>query len=237
MEVKLFEEIYNNLMERANWCDTVLGPIKSKSDLENISVKQYLEMKDKCKTLLSDMDKIYTEFEHIIGMGNLTVQQQSKLLSAMRKFTNYRSDIKCIAAHSDANSVPTLPGLSTYQLSVLSNTTLVRGDRGQDVVVKKDKGNNKLPYIYYLNQNKTQMVLEYCITNAEQKRQIAEDFAIAFGEVDPTFYNNMSKLGNHNGLVFTTSQKGSTWMKTILECSCVRLKPIIDYYKSKLEEV
>lgn len=235
MESALFEQIYGNLLTRATWCDENLGPIKCQDDFKQISVGKYFEILDKCKVLLSDMDKIYTEFEHIIGMGNLTVQQQSKLLSAMRKFTNYRSDIKAIASHTDPNSVPVLPGLSTYQLSVLSNTTLVRGDRGKDIVVEKDK-TKKLSYVYYLNQNKTQMVLEYCTTNQDQKRQIAEDFAIAFGKVDESFFNSLNKTGNHHGLVFTTSQKGPTWMKTIIECGCTRLKPLVDYYRTKIEE-
>ena len=41
MESKLFETIYSNLKKRVDWCDTNLGPIKSKTDLENLSLKNY----------------------------------------------------------------------------------------------------------------------------------------------------------------------------------------------------
>ena len=153
MESKVFEEIYNNLLKRVEWCDARIGPIKKKEDFNNLTVKDYLELLATSRTLQSDMDKILVETYHIIGMGNLTAKQQSQFISLLKRFLDYRSDLKMLASHKDAKSTPNIPTNSTYQLSILSNVTLKRIGRGTPccVVNLEEKDNesvtNNQPYI------------------------------------------------------------------------------------------
>ena len=203
MESKLFETIYNNLKSRVDWCNKTLGPIKSKADLEKMSLKKYQAILKMCKTLMSDMDKIYTELNHIYGMGNLTVQQQSKLISMMRKFTNYRSDIKCLASHKDINSVPNIPSTSTYQLSVLADTVLSRSVRCDKSNKETDNTeiNNILPYYSFEGSSKMKVTVD--ITDQENIKNVWKVVGLAMEQNVGTmnrFRNQIFKLGDHYGL-------------------------------------
>lgn len=223
MEKKLFETIYNNLQSRVEWCDNNLGNILCKNDLENLTLKQYQSLLKGCKNLMSDMDKIYTEINHIYGMGNLTVQQQSRLISIMRRFTNYRSDIKCLATHNDVNTIPNIPTKSTYQLSVLANAKLVRNIRGNDEEDEEDKLkeevtevsemndvvkqtiitaiNNKLPYNIVREENDVNVLeVRFDVDDVSTVDQVNKEIATLFDEKRPkrkNFLKQVCKLGEH----------------------------------------
>lgn len=62
-------------------------------------------------------------FIHILGMGNLTPVQTSKLVSVFKNYMTYRSDIKSISM-SSPKSIPNIPTTAEYKLSVLGNYKL-----------------------------------------------------------------------------------------------------------------
>lgn len=134
MKKEQFEQVYENLEKRVTWCDKYLGPIKSKEDLLKLSLKDYLELISECKTLMSEMDKIYAELQHIHGMGNLSAMQQGKLLKLTNQFSTYRSDIKCLSANATLDKIPDIPTSAKYKLSVLGDFTLTRPARGSKAV-------------------------------------------------------------------------------------------------------
>lgn len=124
MEVKLFDEIMINLNNLIAKCESTVGNITCKDDIENLPLKQVRCLIDDCRDILSDMTKIVTnELYHIIGMGNLTVVQQSKFTSRIQLLLTYRPDIQCIASIVIPNT-PKIPTKNEHKLSVLSNVKL-----------------------------------------------------------------------------------------------------------------
>ncbi len=238
MESKLFETIYNNLKKRVDWCNTNLSPIKSKDDLANLTVKRYQEILNKCKSLISDMDKIYTELNHIYGMGNLTVQQQSKLVSMMRKFTKYRSDIKSLASHKDIHSLPTIPTISSYQLSILASGVLTSNgeiinvpnnvdnkvkvvDNKVDVVDNEDDTTNLLPYYYFDKVKEADRLnIKVDITDQENIQNVFKTVGLATGQKMGTeirFRNLIFKLGEHYGINWELDTPGNVIGKIVAD--------------------
>jgi hypothetical protein len=131
VEAAKFNLIYENLKSRVDWCDEHLGPILCKKDLLRLTLEQYIELIGRCKTLKSEMDKIYAEWYHIIGMGNLSAVQNGKLFALIKRFSLYRSDIKCLADNASMDKIPDIPTSSKYKLTVLGDFTLTRESRGQ----------------------------------------------------------------------------------------------------------
>ncbi len=131
MKKEQFDQIYNNLKERVDWCEEHLGPILCKDDLLKMTLKDYMELLNKCKKLMGEMDKIYAEWYHIIGMGSLSAVQQGKIFALIKKFSIYRSDIKCLSMNASSDTIPDIPTSSTYKLTVLGNFTLKSNGRGK----------------------------------------------------------------------------------------------------------
>lgn len=126
MEKEKFEKIINNLEERIEQCYSYLGYIVNKKDLEEITVNDLKNLITFCRSEQGKMDTILTtELYHILGMGNLTVQQQNKLISNLKKYMYYRSDIKAIACNAtDVTKLPDLPTNSEYKLTILGDFKL-----------------------------------------------------------------------------------------------------------------
>lgn len=144
MDKEIFKTIEDNLNVRVTWCKDNLAHIKGPDDFKQLSIMQYNKLIDECKDMQSQMDKIYCEFRHLITMGNLTVRQQSSLCSLMREFSNYRTDIKIIAGKNKI-SIPDLPTVSTYKLSLLGNITLTSKPRGERYfIVSEDDIENEV---------------------------------------------------------------------------------------------
>lgn len=207
MDKILFETIYNNLKSRVEWCDINLGPITKKEDLENLSASSYIKIKNKCKEYLADMDKIYTELNHIYGMGNLTVRQQSQLYSIMKKFTNYRSDIKCLATHSDPNTLPSIPKSREYDLTVLAKCKLKQKARGAEGVepITTYVADNPSRYYSYLNGNKDKIKIEVKLGDQASQDDIRHQFALCMGSKNQgkKFTNKMQTGGTANGIIWS----------------------------------
>lgn len=243
MDKKLFETIYNNLKSRVEWCDNNLGKLTTKEDVENLTLKQFKAIKDKCVELQSDMDKIYTELNHIYGMGNLDVRQQSKLISMMKKFTIYRSDIKSIASFNKPGEIPNLVDRSEYKLSILADCKLVEDERrGIKVEVSKDTSeidrlirNNKLPFIYYgyVSPNcRNQIELKVNKYDNKVVDEFKKDMKTIFNQgVADNVINKICGSGQYLGLNWR-DQDG--YYQTIIDKSNPGLKPMVQFYDEKL---
>ena len=229
MDSKVFNEIMENLNKRVQWCDEHLGPLTSPEAIKNLTIGEYLEIKAQCKVYHSEMDKIYCEVRHLLTMADMTMVQQSKFISALRKFSAYRPDIKRIDSHNDVNSLPDIPVKSTYTLSILSNITLVREARGKEVAiedetneivtkvpVKENSGNNKQPYnIEYSNSNKS-IVVTYDPDNEEELESIAMDFHNALGTSKSRLRRTLRTIANHYNISFKPVEGGKIQFKLLL---------------------
>lgn len=124
MEVKLFNEIITNVNKLIDNCEAVIGDITCSNDIDNMSLKQLRTKSEDCKSLLSDMTKIVSsELYHLLGMGNLTVVQQSQFIARIQVLLAYRPDIQLIASLC-IPSTPKIPTKNEYKLSLLSNRKL-----------------------------------------------------------------------------------------------------------------
>ena len=229
MDSKVFNEIMENLNKRVQWCDEHLGPLTSPEAIKNLTIGEYLEIKAQCKVYHSEMDKIYCEVRHLLTMADMTMVQQSKFISALRKFSAYRPDIKRIDSHNDVNSLPDIPVKSTYTLSILSNVTLVREARGKEVAiedetneivtkvsVKENTGNNKQPYnIEYSNSNKS-IVVTYDPDNEEELESIAMDFHNALGTSKSRLRKTLRTIANHYNIGFKPVEGGKIQFRLLL---------------------
>ena len=122
MEDKIFKTICDNLNKRIAWCDSHIGILKKNGDIKNISVEDYMELLNQSKVYRSEMDKIYGEMNHLLYIsGLLTVQQTSKLISLMKDFCIYRSDIKILSTHNSLLSLPDIPKNANYDFTTLFN--------------------------------------------------------------------------------------------------------------------
>ena len=121
MEKLLFKNILSIVNENIDECKKYLDKVKTTEDLKNLTINQLMELRTICRKQQSRMDSVLRyELYHLIGMGQLTVIQQTQFLSLIKKWTTYRGDIKTIASNlSTIDSLPSLPTESTYDCRVL----------------------------------------------------------------------------------------------------------------------
>ena len=229
MDSKVFNEIMENLNKRVQWCDEHLGPLTSPEAIKNLTIGEYLEIKAQCKVYHSEMDKIYCEVRHLLTMADMTMVQQSKFISALRKFSAYRPDIKRIDSHNDVNSLPSIPVKSTYTLSVLSNVTLVREARGKAVAVEDETNeivtkisvqentvNNKQPYNIEYSSSKKSIVVTYDPNNEEELESISTDFHNALGTSKSRLKKSLATITNHYNIGFKPVEGGRIQFRLLL---------------------
>ena len=229
MDSKVFNEIMENLNKRVQWCDEHLGPLTSPEAIKYLTIVEYLDIKAQCKVYHSEMDKIYCEVRHLLTMADMTMVQQSKFISALRKFSAYRPDIKRIDSHNDVNSLPSIPVKSTYTLSVLSNVTLVREARGKAVAVedetneivtkvsvKENAGNNKQPYNIECSSSNKSIVVTYDPNNEEELESLVTDFHNALGTSKSRLKKSLTTITNHYNIGFNPVEGGKIQFKLLL---------------------
>lgn len=121
MEKSLFKNILSIVNENIDECKKYLDKVKTTEDLKNLTINQLTELRNVCRKQQSRMDSVLKyEIYHLIGMGQLTIIQQTQFLSLIKKWTTYRGDIKTIASNLNTiDSLPTLPTESTYDCRVL----------------------------------------------------------------------------------------------------------------------
>ncbi len=132
MNKKDFDTIIYVLDKHIEDCKTHLDNILTTSDLENITIKQLLELREFCRKESNEMTEIcMVDFYHVIGMGDLTVIQQNTFIKKMKEYMSYRSDIKCISTMKELDSLPKLPSASSFTLKRLGSILLTSKIRGR----------------------------------------------------------------------------------------------------------
>lgn len=132
MKQETFDIIKANLETRINACKAHLDHIQTTEDLANISIKEFIELKSFAKKEQVDMTEIImVDLYHILGMGELTVQQRNVFLKLINEYMSYRSDIKLLSVIDNIEKLPKLPSRSSFKLRKLGDITLVSKLRGR----------------------------------------------------------------------------------------------------------
>lgn len=216
MEQKIFDKICNNLGVRVKWCEENLKPILCKEDMEKISVSQYQNILKTARTYMSDMDKIYAELHHIVFVsGLLTVQQQSKIVSLMQRFCNYRSDLKVLSHHSCATAVPGIPADAEYDFSVLLKGKIKiarRGSNKKTVIIERQADVKEPTSI-------ENSLLQEVVDKPDTYYYLGEDNKIHF-RIDPEDDELMEKFRLDLGLALGVNVKEKNFKKNIRAGGC-----------------
>jgi hypothetical protein len=134
MKKEVFNVIIENLEERVQECEKHLSHIHNTDDLENISLKEAVELQKFCKTEQFKMTEIaMVDSYHVIGMGNLSAVQSAQFNRLLTNYLSYRSDIKAISNLTSINNLPKLPTVSKFKLLQLGDITLVSESRGNEL--------------------------------------------------------------------------------------------------------
>ena len=115
MNKESFDKIVKDLETRISMCEKKLDKIASKETLLNISLKEFIELRNYCQEEQSKMDKVNNDLYHLIGMGGLTPIQLQKFCGLIKKYLVYRSDIKYLASLSTIDLNINFPQASEYK--------------------------------------------------------------------------------------------------------------------------
>lgn len=110
-----FDKIVKDLETRISMCEKKLDTIASKETLLNISLKEFIELRNYCQEEQGRMDKVNNDLYHLIGMGGLTPIQLQKFCGLVKKYLVYRSDIKYLACLSTIDLNVNFPQASDYK--------------------------------------------------------------------------------------------------------------------------
>ena len=136
MEKEYYNKIINALDEKIKICKESFGPIKTKEDVENLSVVEARRLRDLAKTEVEDMTEIaMVELYHILGMGNLTAIQTTTFIRKMKEYLSYRPTMKNFsAAFNTLEDLPIIPPKRKYHLNHLGDFWLVVGGDESEAV-------------------------------------------------------------------------------------------------------
>lgn len=115
MNKENFDKIVKDLETRISMCEKKLDKIASKETLLNISLKEFIELRNYCQEEQGRMDKVNNDLYHLIGMGGLTPIQLQKFCGLVKKYLVYRSDIKYLACLSTIDLNVNFPQASDYK--------------------------------------------------------------------------------------------------------------------------
>ena len=115
MNKENFDKIVKDLETRISMCEKKLDKIASKETLLNISLKEFIELRNYCQEEQGRMDKVNNDLYHLIGMGGLTPIQLQKFCGLVKKYLVYRSDIKYLACLSTIDLNINFPQASDYK--------------------------------------------------------------------------------------------------------------------------
>lgn len=128
MEKEKFDKIVKDLENRISMCEKKLDKIDSKETLLNISLKEFIGLRNYCQEEQSKMDKANNDLYHLIGMGDFTPIQLQKFCSLVRKYLVFRSDVKYLASLVISDTNISFPQKSNYK-TYLGQIKLENGPR------------------------------------------------------------------------------------------------------------
>lgn len=118
MEKTQFNSIIENYTKVAEDAESFISLFNGDFDLNNLTIKAFKDLMEKAKKLQSKSDKILkNELYHLIGMGNLTSTQTSKLCAIIKRISHARSYFKPVSGYV-LNKLPDVPDKSTFNCDV-----------------------------------------------------------------------------------------------------------------------
>lgn len=122
MREQLFTKIYGSLLGQYQECRCKLAPVQLQGDFEHLSLAELRELRQWASNALANMTTIVmVDFYYVVGMGNLTVVQLSKLTALLGKYLSYRPLLKTITSHfTSLDDIPQVPTKCTYTLQKLA---------------------------------------------------------------------------------------------------------------------
>lgn len=169
MKKEDFEIISNTLTDRINACKKHLTIFETKTDLEDLSIKQLKELIAFSKEEYAHQSHILTiDLYHLLGMANLTVCQTSKIVKLVKDYTYYRPLLNRLGKTAvDLNQLPDITDWkSDCYIATHFNHLTFQGTEG--ALHESNISVNNLPYTYF---NKTTGELKY---NPSRATQLAE---------------------------------------------------------------
>lgn len=126
MNKTTFDKIQARLEARISKCELTLCGIEATEDLKKLTIERAQHLQRFCREEEAVMTKfVQNDLYHLIGMGNLTAPQMTKLTYLTKNWLKYRSTIKTISMNFDKISqLPGLPVHSSYRLKTWDDITL-----------------------------------------------------------------------------------------------------------------
>lgn len=118
MEKTQFNSIIENYTKVAEEAERFIELFNGDFDLNNLTIKDFKQLIDKARSLQKKTDQILqAELYHLIGMGNLTSTQTSKLCAIIKRISSSRSYFKPVAGYI-LNKLPEVPDKSSYKCEI-----------------------------------------------------------------------------------------------------------------------
>lgn len=118
MQKELFEQVITKYQAVLEECEAFVKLFEDDADLEKLTIKDFKELIAKAQKLQGKADGIlHNELYHLIGMGNLTSVQTSKLCAVIKKIASTRSYFKPVAGYV-LNKLPKVPDKSDYKCGI-----------------------------------------------------------------------------------------------------------------------
>jgi len=117
MSKENFERMIENIDNYIAECKEIC--VESKEEFEELTFKEIKKRVEHGRVLQSKIDKIVTaELYHVIGMGDLTVTQQSRFIKKIKELAMARQYLKPLAMFQ-LTDIPNIPDETEYKCSAL----------------------------------------------------------------------------------------------------------------------
>lgn len=129
MNKTTFNKIKETLETRILNCSIFLDRISTTEDLKKLTLDQAQQLQRFCRAEEAIQTKIVQcDLYHIIGMGNLTAPQMTKLSYLIKEYLQYRPTLKTLAGHLDKiSSLPSIPVSGVYKAHGFDGLVLCSG--------------------------------------------------------------------------------------------------------------
>lgn len=125
MNKKDYDLLIKNLDKVIAECQDIDAKFSSSEAVLKWTIQELQNNCNKARELQSKTDIILkTDCYHIIGMGNLSVSQNTKFIKRIKILGELRSKIKVLASVQDV-IVPSVPKSAEYKCSLLNDKKLV----------------------------------------------------------------------------------------------------------------
>lgn len=205
--------------------------ILNTDDLKNLTVAQLQDLIEYSKLFIIEMEALFCDYRHLIGMVKLKVTDRSKLTSLFIDITSFRPDAKRIASCSSIMNLEFIPARSAYILKLNPEIKLVSGLRaGQqltDVVLSKTE--NTLT----IRQQSTSLIkVSFKVDDIPLVRSLFNTATKETQDPNSNVDKLITKLESGKAYGFDVTKENDVY--TIHIVSIKDKQPIFDYFRTKV---